>query len=67
MDHFSGSRPYGDDDIVVTDALVEDFKNHTDSLAVLKLEGVGHRPHFEDPEAVVTAIRDLIARTSSEN
>ena len=58
---------YGDDDIVLTDALVQDFKAHTDSLDVIKLEGVGHRPHFEEPEVVVAAIRDHINRNSTPN
>lgn len=55
---------YGDKDIVVTDALVDDFRSQADELDVIKLEGVGHRPHFEQPETVVAAIKDLIARTS---
>lgn len=58
---------YGDEDVVVTDALIEDFRNHTDELEVVKLEGVGHRPHFEEPETVVAAIKDLISRTTMEN
>ena len=55
---------YGDEDTVLTDALIGDFKSHSDSLDVIKLEGVGHRPHFEEPDTVVAAIKQLIAETS---
>lgn len=57
---------YGDEDVVVTDPLVEDFKAISDSLRVLELPGVGHRPHFEERERVIAEIRALVS-SASEN
>jgi len=54
---------YGDEDVVVTDPLVEDLTASSDALEVLKLEGVGHRPHYEAKATVVEAIRGVIARS----
>ena len=52
---------YGDEDPVVTDPLVEDFRASADDLEVIVLSGVGHRPHFEQKNDVVGMIRELIA------
>ena len=57
---------YGTDDPVVTEALVKDFKNLSDSLEVIKLSGVGHRPHFEKQAIVVERIQELINSVSGE-
>ncbi len=54
---------YGSEDPVVTDTLVADFKALSDSLEVIKMDGVGHRPHFEEQAFVVQTIRSFIAET----
>ncbi len=52
---------YGDEDVVVTDPLVSDFEALSDDLRVVALASVGHRPHFEARERVITEIAALIA------
>ena len=53
---------YGDTDQVVTEAMVSDFQNSSDSLKVFKLKDIGHRPHYEEKATVVAAIRELITQ-----
>ncbi len=52
---------YGDKDFVVSPELVSDLKASADNMQVLKFEGVEHRPHFEQQDRVVDAIRQLIS------
>ncbi len=53
---------YGENDQVVTKALVEDLKANTDTLKVIALPEVAHRPHYEEKAIVANAIRSLIAQ-----
>lgn len=56
---------YGEDDIVVTDPLVDDFQAISDDLTVISLPGVAHRPHYEARERVIAEITALISGSAS--
>jgi len=56
---------YGSEDQVVTEALVDDLRASADSMEVLRFDGVEHRPHFEQKQALAEAIRELIERESA--
>ena len=57
---------YGDEDVVVTGPLIEDFMALSDNMHVVKLAGVGHRPHFERRERVITEIQNIISKSTRD-
>lgn len=55
---------YGEEDVVVTDALVDDFQAISDDLRVIALPDVAHRPHYEARERVIAEISALLSEAS---
>lgn len=51
---------WGSDDQLITRDTIAEIQSITDSLALLELDGVGHRPQFERSDAVSKAILSLI-------
>ena len=55
---------YGEEDGVVSDALVDDFQAISDDLRVIALPDVAHRPHYEARERVIAEISALLSEAS---
>lgn len=53
---------WGNDDPLITSDTVAEMASITDNLTLLELEDVGHRPQFEKPEAVISAIKLLLSQ-----
>jgi len=53
---------WGKDDFLINADTITELKSVVPNLTTLELDGVGHRPQFENPEAVSKAIRALLER-----
>ena len=54
---------WGEDDTVFDPAFIELMESANDDLEVVRLDGVGHAPQFEAPDAVNAAIRQFVAQS----
>lgn len=53
---------WGSDDALISGKTISALEASADDIDFLELEGVGHRPHIEEPESVTDAIRRHIAK-----
>lgn len=51
---------WGGYDHLITPDTIAELESITDNLSLLELEGVGHRPQFEEPDKVIEAIKLLL-------
>jgi pimeloyl-ACP methyl ester carboxylesterase len=53
---------WGSEDVLISRKTISALEASADDIEFLELEGVGHRPHIEEPESVTNAIQGHIAR-----
>jgi pimeloyl-ACP methyl ester carboxylesterase len=57
---------WGGDDFLITADTIAELTSVTDDITLLEIEGVGHRPQFEEDKIVIKAIEQHLSEHSHD-